>query len=161
MKTKFAYHDVNFQDDSLCRNRSSKSIICKDEELKQIIQTIENLEPEKTSQKDNLTPEERLALQELQNDDHVVIKEADKGGPLVIMNRDFYKNKLVGDHLNDTSTYTKVAENADNIMAKQLNKLINKHEKCLHTKKRNILLNTTGRQVNSTSGQKYTNAKRY
>ena len=131
MKTKFAYHDVNFQDDSLCRNRSSKSIICKDEELKQVIQTIENLEPEKTSQKVNLIPEERRSLQELQNDDRVVIKETDKGGALVIMNRDFYDNKLVGDHLNDTSTYTNVAENDDNITAKQLNELVNKHEKFL------------------------------
>ena len=55
------------------------------------------------------------------------------------MNRDFYDNKLVSDHLNDTSTYTKVAENADNITAKQSNELVNKHEKCLTYKEKEYI----------------------
>ena len=55
------------------------------------------------------------------------------------MNRDFYDNKFAGDHLNDTSTYTKVAENADSITAKQLNELVNKHEKCLTYKEKEYI----------------------
>ena len=51
------------------------------------------------------------------------------------MNKDFYENKLVlHDHLNDTTTYKKVNNNADKITAKKLNELIKKYEKCM-TKK--------------------------
>ena len=108
---------------------------CKDDELNQIIRTIENLEPDKTSREDNLTKEERKALQELRNDDRIIIKEADKGGALVIMNKQFYENKLVmEDHLNDSTTYTKVDKDIDKNTTKKLGELVKKHEKCL-TKK--------------------------
>ena len=58
LKIKFAFHNTDFEDTSLCRNKSDKS-------------------------------------KELQNENNVVIKEADKGDALVIMDRDFYENKLV------------------------------------------------------------------
>ena len=57
-------------------------------------------------------------LYELQNMDNInnniVIKEADKGGALVIMNKKCYNEKMVlANHLQDTSTYKIVPQNSD------------------------------------------------
>ena len=44
---------------------------------------------------DNLSKDERPALSELQNKNDIIIKRADKGGNFVIMDKDFYRDKLV------------------------------------------------------------------
>ena len=60
-----------------------------------------------------------------------MIKEADKGGALVILDKEFYERKLImADHLNDPSTYAKVKDNADKKTMSSLTKLVQKHEKC-------------------------------
>ena len=54
--------------------------------------------PQNSSKKSrslNLTKNERKALDSLANDMSIVIKEADKGGGIVIMNKDFYKTKFL------------------------------------------------------------------
>ena len=43
----------------------------------------------------NVTQNERKAIDSLAKDTSIVIKEADKGGGIVIMNREFYKSKLL------------------------------------------------------------------
>ena len=131
LKKKFVYHNSDYTDNSLVRKTSTRQTNCTDEEMKQIIRTIDILEPDKSSNKDNLTPEEREALQDLRNDQRIIIKEADKCGALVIMNREFYENKLIlADHLYDQNTYKKVKDNADRTTASKLKELIKKHDKC-------------------------------
>ena len=50
--------------------------------------------------KDNLTKNERQALNELKDDSEIIIKKADKGNVLIIMSKSFYRDKLViNDHL--------------------------------------------------------------
>ena len=44
--------------------------------------------------KTNLSKDEKTALQELINDNNIIIKEADKGGATIIMDKIFYKNKI-------------------------------------------------------------------
>ena len=56
----------------------------------------------------NLTIKETQALRSLQNDDSIQIKPADKGGAIVLMDKDTYINKCY-DHLNDTTTYKKIS----------------------------------------------------
>lgn len=142
MKIKFAFHNADFEDASLCRNKSDKSINVRDGEMNEIIRKIQNIEPEGATMEDNLTREERNALEELQNENNVVIKEADKGGALVIMDRTFYENKLVlGDHLHDASTYVKVADNADAKTMKKLTNLVKRHEKCLTKREKEYVNN--------------------
>ena len=100
--------------------------------MKEIINKIENIEPEKMATADNLTQEERKALKEIQENDSIIIKEADKGGALVIMDKEFYERKLImEDHLNNPETYIKVGDDTDKKTMKKLTKLIEKHEKCL------------------------------
>ena len=43
----------------------------------------------------NITCNERKALDNLTKDTSIVIKEADKGGRIVIMNKEFYKRKIL------------------------------------------------------------------
>ena len=133
LKIKYKYHDTEFEDNSLCRNKSKKPIRIDDVEMKKILQKISNIEPAgNSSVEDNLNSAERNALRELQNQQNIVIKEADKGGAMVIMNKNFYDDKLVlDDHLLQTGTYAKVADDADKTTMKNLSKLIEKHSYCL------------------------------
>ena len=43
----------------------------------------------------NITHNERFAIDSLAKDTSIVIKEADKGGGIVIVNKEFYKTKLL------------------------------------------------------------------
>ena len=54
--------------------------------------------------KHKITLEQRNAINSLAQDNSIVIKEADKGGGIVIMNTDFYKNKVL-EMLTDDSYY--------------------------------------------------------
>ena len=44
---------------------------------------------------DNLSETEQLALKELDSNPDIVIKPADKGGPIVILDRDAYINEAI------------------------------------------------------------------
>ena len=110
--------------------------------MKRISNILENIEPERSSTEDNLSQEERKALQELQDNKDIVIKEADKGGALVIMEKEFYEKKLVmEDHLSDTATYKKVNNDDDKKVMANLAKLVNKHERCLTKAEKKYALN--------------------
>ena len=54
----------------------------------------------------NLSPEELEALKQLRNDNTIIIKKADKGSTVVLMNRDDYIAE-VERQLNDTKFYKK------------------------------------------------------
>ena len=80
---------------------------------------------------DNLTKQERRALKQLQEDQDVVIRKADKGNALVLTDKDYYLNTLVVKHHINTSTYQKVDSDSDNRVLNNLKLLLNKHESCL------------------------------
>ena len=61
----------------------------------------------------NLTKQERRALTQLQEDQDLVIRKADKGNTLVLMDKDYYFNTLVMKHHLNTGTYQKVDSNSD------------------------------------------------
>ncbi|OCT67848.1 hypothetical protein XELAEV_18039149mg [Xenopus laevis] len=60
--------------------------------------------------KENITLEERRALLSLQNNKSLVIKPADKGGAVVVMDKEFYINTIIT-MLDDTTTYQKLTTN--------------------------------------------------
>ena len=75
--------------------------------LDRITNDITNLTISRRRPADNLTSDERHALRSLRNNRDIVIKPADKGGSIVIMDRDFYIAE--GDRqLSDTTTYKRV-----------------------------------------------------
>ena len=59
------------------------------------------------NKKQNLTEHESKAMKALKNDDKIIIKEADKGGATVIMDKQHYK-EMVHSIINDTEYYRSV-----------------------------------------------------
>ena len=60
--------------------------------------------------KSNLTKAEWKDLLALKNNSELIIKEANKGGCMVLLNNPHYK-RMMFRHLNDVSTYQKVMKN--------------------------------------------------
>ena len=105
LKIRELFWETDFEDESLLRNRSNKELTCTNSELNKIIRQIEDLEPERTHYDDNISQQERKALDNLKQDQNIVIKTSDKSGGFVIMDKSFYRDKLVlSDHL-QTETY--------------------------------------------------------
>ena len=63
----------------------------------------------------NLSKSEWKALKRLQNDTHLVIKEADKGGCVVVMDDHYYESKIM-EQLQDEDTYVQVEKNIDDVI---------------------------------------------
>ena len=65
------------------------------------------------------------------------IKEADKGGAVVIMSTRHYL-KMISDHLNDETTYKMVESNCDTKVMKGITKIIEKYKDNLTKKRKRI-----------------------
>jgi hypothetical protein len=73
--------------------------------------------------KNNITKEESLALKSLNNNKNLVVLKADKGGAIVVMNKENYIEKML-DHLNNSGSYKKLNKNPLNKIAKEVSKAI-------------------------------------
>ena len=125
-------------DDSLRRKKSTKPINNQNDELNNLVRNIELLEPDNIALQDNLSKDERVALVELINNKDIIITPADKGSSIVIMNTDYYRDKLVmSDHLN-SNAYEKVEINSDTEIISKLKELVDKHS-CLTVNEKNYL----------------------
>ena len=71
----------------------------------------------------NITRNERFAIDSLAKDTLIVIKEADKGGGIVIMNKEFYKTKLL-EMLEDKSFYKLIENQTTKETMKKLKKVV-------------------------------------
>ena len=86
------------------------------------------LEPQKIDPPDNLSIQERRALKDLMSDDRIIIKMADKGGNLVIMDKKFYEEKLVMQNHLDTNAYQVIPSDSDDAV---IDILQNHAKKCM------------------------------
>ncbi|CAH2223725.1 Hypothetical predicted protein [Pelobates cultripes] len=71
----------------------------------------------------NLTINERKALKELKSLDNVIIKPADKGGKIVLLNRDMYIDMCMA-HLSDASNYSVLPSDPTEIYIKEFEALL-------------------------------------
>ena len=85
----------------------------RDRHLDEFIESVSNypLDNINTYSKHNLTYEERKSLNDLQNDKSIIIKEADKGSAVVIMNSENYK-QLCLDIIDNDDNYYKLDTNS-------------------------------------------------
>lgn len=90
--------------------------------------------------KTNLTRKQQKALSEIQQMDNIIIKEADKGGAIVIMDKDYYEIKLL-DMLSDTETYKEIPKNIDKDIRKKIQTLTRSHTTNLTAKETDFLVN--------------------
>ena len=108
LKLREKFWDSEYDDDSLVKHPSDYNPGASDNEFRKIITTIEHMDPTQVRNfSDNLTRHERVALSELRDlcNNEVILKKADKGNTLVMMDREYYRDKLVlSDHLNNRLT---------------------------------------------------------
>ena len=136
------YFDANFDDNSLIRPQSKKYITTKNKHLYDIISVINKLTPNEKFTEDNLDKEERKALEEMKSlcDGSLVLKKADKSNTFVIMDSSDYKENLVlKGHLH-TPTYEVANDDASHQVYKRLKKFCDKHQSCMTTNERKVIL---------------------
>ncbi|MEW8546501.1 MAG: hypothetical protein AB2693_23545 [Candidatus Thiodiazotropha sp.] len=124
------FHNCIDNDNSLVRNKSNfvppKG---RNQALDEFIRSVEKIPLNKQSRtiNDNLRKQERQSIRSLSTDTNIIIKEADKGGSVVIMDTEHYK-KMVNELLQDTSYYEQIDGNPKNQNCLKYNKMIKKHE---------------------------------
>ncbi|KAJ8305853.1 LOW QUALITY PROTEIN: hypothetical protein KUTeg_016398, partial [Tegillarca granosa] len=98
--------------------------------LDTICNKLENmpLNNDHNTKRNNLTKYESEALASLMNNDNIIIKEADKGGVVVVMDTVFYRDRIY-EMLSNNEFYKKANGNQDTVTMQKINKLINKHKK--------------------------------
>ena len=75
----------------------------------------------------NLDKQEKEAMKKLSNNNDIIIKEADKGSAIVIMNKTFYKNKILS--MLNNEYYQKMDQNSDNKTMHKLKLILEKESK--------------------------------
>ena len=148
LKLKEYFHYLNSEaDDSIIAPKSDFNPNVRSPALQNVceslIHTAENLHTLDTEyRRDNLTPGERRALNDLKSDPSVVIKKADKGNVLVVLNKDFYRNqiKLI---LNDNNFYKRQDDNIDSKIFMKVKKFASNFESLgiLTSKEKKFLTN--------------------
>ena len=91
--------------------------------------------------------DEWQALLELKEDTNLVIKECDKGGTCVIMDKQFYCEKME-ELLKDETTYKEIGENIDATVHRKIKALTDKHSSELTSKEIDYLTNFEYRTSN-------------
>ena len=80
--------------------------------------------------KSNLSKVEWATINDLKIDKNIEVKEADKGGFVVILSKSHYKSMILP-QLNDEKTYKKINSNPDQIIMKKIKALITKYKPLL------------------------------
>ena len=110
--------------------------------------------------KDNLNKEERKAIDSLRNDHSIVIKEADKGGAVVIMDCEHYKCMAMEQLLN-TEYYTKLTGSQDHVTLKMIRKLTNQYSDHLTKKEQEYLNILNAKAAISTDFRKFISRNKF
>ena len=145
------YEDENENDKSIVKNKSNFYPQCnRDKHLDHAVEYLNNLplNSEKKKFKSNLTKIECKAIKDLKENDNVVIKEADKGGSVVIMSKEHYM-RMVYNQLNDHDTYKRVNPGHDKKVMTFFKKFVAKYNGNLTDKETDYLMNFKFRKSNS------------
>lgn len=136
------------QEQDLVRNKSDfNPKRGRNQTLDTVCKTLDNFQlsnvPRQT--KSNLSKKEEQALKDLCDDDSIVIKEANKGGGVVIMNKAYYEVKIL-DMLNDPEYYKQVEENQEKKTLSKIKQFVNENLSNITTKERDYLINFDARE---------------
>ena len=135
---------------SLVKNKSNfVPPLTNDKHLQMILENISSLHDEETHQtkKSNINCLQRKALESLKNNEHIIIGQADKGGATVIMDKQYYKERIV-EMLSDREAYAELTENEDKKMMKKISHLTKVYKQELTKKEIDYLQNFALRTSN-------------
>ena len=76
-----------------------------------------------TNNKSNISTEERKGLRDLMNDESIVIRPADTGSGIIVMDKEDYVNKVKED-INNNSTYKKIGKDGTTTLSNKVKKLV-------------------------------------
>ena len=97
--------------------------------------------------KNNLSKGERKALKDLQNDTSIIIKEADKGNAVCIMDTEYYSQKI-SEMLQDNSIYQEIGDNNNEKVIRKIHELLKKFDGCIKEKERDYIMNFEYKESN-------------
>ena len=129
---KANFHGSDYSDPSLIKPASTFiPKVVKSQTLKGIVEDLEifaNEIPESVafSSKDNLTPEQRLALGDFKKQKNILYFKADKGSSVVLLDPLFYKYKIL--EVLGNGKYEKLPRNIDYFVILKLRQLVKKYD---------------------------------
>ncbi|MEW8548114.1 MAG: hypothetical protein AB2693_31815, partial [Candidatus Thiodiazotropha sp.] len=142
IRLKEFFYEQEDEDDSLVKNRSDFTPPKgRNEALEKYISTTSNfpLSTAKSKTHYNISLQQRNVLKKLSEDKEIIIKEADKGGAIVIMDSYFYQERIQL-MLNDKTFYKEITEKEIKNTMKKVLRFINNQE-CLTKKENDYLCN--------------------
>ena len=104
LKLRERFVGIEYNDESLLKSKSNINVNTAIPELSNISHVLEQLERTINHVNGNIAKQECKALKELREDQDLVIREADKGNTLVLMEKDCYCDTLVMKHHPNTTT---------------------------------------------------------
>lgn len=125
------FHGIDNNDSSIVKGKSNFTPTNgRNDFLDSVVGSIKNLpQPKKktTFNNYNITYEERKALDSLRQREDLIIKEADKGSSVVIMDRSFYitQAEII---LNDSSAYQQIGADDDHKLMKKICRLADNYK---------------------------------
>ena len=134
--------DEENTDESLARNPSTFTPKPgRNKELDSFLENVKRINPRTTPiNTSNIHKTEREAISQLTEDESIIIKEADKGGGVVVMDKEFYRKMLLA-HLDDPETYLKLDNNQVPKVSSKIKELTTKYKSGLTAKEIDYLTN--------------------
>ncbi len=110
---------------------------------------------QKSDKRSNINRSEYQALKSLKQDDRMIIKQADKGGALVTMDKEFYRDKIL--HiLNNEDNYKMVDKSVDNSVIRKVKLHTTKYRDNLMPEELDYITNFEWKSSNFMASLKYT-----
>ena len=134
--------ELDTPDSSLVKNKSS---FCPPQNQKSTLESVikflqkQSFYVENVKNKFNISKHKWQDILNLKKNKDMIVKEADNGGAVVIMNAKHYL-KMISDHLNDETTYKMVESNCDAEVMKGIAKIIEKYKDNLTKKEKEYLI---------------------
>ena len=148
VRLKELFGNKENKDDSLVKNKSKFQPTKGNKDIDTFFQKIWNLEFKDNSQiRNNLSHKQKLALEELRNNENIIIKEADKGGAVIIMEREYYREKIQ-EMLNNETNFQLLEGNRDTKIIAKIKKLCEKYENQLTKKEMDYLVDFDAKTSN-------------
>ena len=139
VRLKERFKDNINQDDSLVKNKSKFQPKKENKDIDTFFEKVWNLDfKENVKVKNNLSHRQKQALEELCNNQNIIIKEADKGGAVIIMDKKYYRKKIQ-EMLNNPTNFERLNENIDKEIISKIKKLCKKYEDKLTKKEKDYL----------------------
>ena len=124
------FHNTDYSDDSVVK---SKSNFCprsgRNNYLDMLLNSIKNIPvpTKKHNAKYNVSYLERQAFTTLEQREDIILKEADKGSSVVLMNKEFYISKAE-EIIHDWSAYQQIQSDEDTKLMKKIQKFVVQYE---------------------------------